>query len=137
HPREVGQVHRAGAQWPQEQRRPRQPRHRQVRPRKGPGPARRRYVARRTRHLEDFTVLTVRGRVGSGLVPDGPPGQGGPRMSTRTTRTTVTFHKPFTLSPVDGPHPAGTYQLEAEEEQVEVVSFGAFRRTTMLLFLPA
>jgi hypothetical protein len=58
-------------------------------------------------------------------------------MSTRTTRTTVTFHKPFTLSSVDGRQPAGTYQLEAEEEQVEGVSFGAFRRTTMLLFLPA
>jgi hypothetical protein len=58
-------------------------------------------------------------------------------MSTRTTRTTVTFHRPFTLSSIEGSQPAGTYQLEAEEEQLEGVSFNAFRRTTMVLFLPA
>lgn len=58
-------------------------------------------------------------------------------MTTRTIETTVTFTRPFTLSSVDGPQPAGTYRLEAEEEQIEGVSFNAFRRTTMLLFLPA
>ena len=58
-------------------------------------------------------------------------------MSTRAIQTTVTFHKPFTLSSIDGPQPAGTYQLEAEEEQIDGLSFSAFRRTTLLLFLPA
>ena len=58
-------------------------------------------------------------------------------MSTRTIETTVTFTKPFTLSSVDGPQPAGTYRLETEEEQIEGVSFNAFRRMTMSLFLPA
>ena len=58
-------------------------------------------------------------------------------MSTRAIQTTVPFHKPFTLSSIDGPQPAGTYQLEAEEEQIEGLSFSAFRRTTLLLFLPA
>jgi hypothetical protein len=58
-------------------------------------------------------------------------------MSTRTLQTTVKFNKPFTLSSIEGRQPAGTYQLEAEEEQVEGLSFSAFRRTTLLLFLPA
>ena len=58
-------------------------------------------------------------------------------MSTRTIQTTVTFTRPFTLSSVEGRQPAGTYRLEAEEEQVEGLSFNAFRRTTMVLFLPA
>jgi hypothetical protein len=58
-------------------------------------------------------------------------------MSTRTIQTTVTFTRPFTLSALDGPQPAGTYRLEAEEEQIEGLSFNAFRRTTMVLVLPA
>ncbi len=58
-------------------------------------------------------------------------------MSTRTIQTSVTFSKPFTLTSVDGPQPAGTYRLETEEEQIEGLSFSAFRRMTMTLFLPA
>jgi len=58
-------------------------------------------------------------------------------MSTRTIQTTVTFSRPFTLSSVEGRQPAGTYRLETEEEQIEGLSFSAFRRMTMLLFLPA
>ena len=38
---------------------------------------------------------------------------------------------------VEGRQPAGTYQLESEEEQIEGLSFSAFRRMTMTLFLPA
>ena len=58
-------------------------------------------------------------------------------MSTRTIQTTITFNRPFTLSSVEGRQPAGTYQLESEEEQIEGLSFSAFRRMTMTLFLPA
>jgi len=58
-------------------------------------------------------------------------------MSTRTIQTSVTFSKPFTLTSVDGQQPAGTYRLETEEEQIEGLSFSAFRRMTMTLFLPA
>ena len=58
-------------------------------------------------------------------------------MSTRTTHTSVTFSRPFTLSSVDGLQPAGTYRLETDEEQIEDISFNAFRRMTMTLFLPA
>jgi hypothetical protein len=72
-----------------------------------------------------------------GLVPDGLSGQQGNVMSTRTIQTTVTFHRPFTLSSVEGHQPAGTYRLETEEEQLDGLSFSAFRRMTMLLFLPA
>jgi len=64
-------------------------------------------------------------------------GENSTLMSTRTTRTSVTFRRPFRLSSVDGPQPAGTYRLETEEEQIEGLSFNAFRRMTTTLFLPA
>ena len=58
-------------------------------------------------------------------------------MSTRTIQTTITFHRPFALSSIDGRQPAGTYRLETEETQVEGLSFNTLRCMTMLLFLPA
>ena len=58
-------------------------------------------------------------------------------MVTRTTRTLVTFRRPFTLSSLDGLQPAGTYRLEIDDEQIEGLSFSAFRRTAMMLHLPA
>ena len=58
-------------------------------------------------------------------------------MSTRTTETTVTFRRPFTLSTIEGAQPAGTYKLVTEEEQIPGLSFTAFRRTATLLHLPA
>lgn len=58
-------------------------------------------------------------------------------MSTRTTVTTVTFHRPFTLAALEGAQPAGTYRLVTEEEQVPGLSFTAFRRIETLLYLPA
>jgi hypothetical protein len=58
-------------------------------------------------------------------------------MSTRTTVTTVTFQRAFTLSALEGTHPAGTYRVITEEEQIPDLSFTAFRRTETLLYLPA
>ena len=58
-------------------------------------------------------------------------------MATRTTQASVTFRRPFTLSVFDGPQPAGTYRVETDEEQIEGLSFDAFRRTSMMLHLPA
>lgn len=58
-------------------------------------------------------------------------------MSTRTTRTSVTFRRSFTLSSVEGPQPPGTYRLETDERQIEGLTFDAFRRMTMTLHLPA
>jgi hypothetical protein len=55
----------------------------------------------------------------------------------RTTETTVTFRRPFTLSALDKAQPAGTYRVVAEEEEIEGLSFVAFRRTATLLHLPA
>ena len=58
-------------------------------------------------------------------------------MSTRTTVTTVTFQRSFTLAALEGTHPAGTYRVITEEEQIPDLSFTAFRRTETLLYLPA
>ena len=58
-------------------------------------------------------------------------------MSTRTTRTHVTFRHPFELSALQGPQPPGTYTLETDEEQIDGLSFNAFRRMSTILHLPA
>jgi hypothetical protein len=58
-------------------------------------------------------------------------------MTTRTTRSTVTFSRPFTLSGVDGIQPAGTYTVETDEELIQELSFPAYRRTATLLLLPS
>jgi hypothetical protein len=55
----------------------------------------------------------------------------------RTTETTITFRRPFTLSALDKAQPAGTYRLVTEEEEIPGLSFVAFRRTAILLHLPA
>lgn len=58
-------------------------------------------------------------------------------MADRTTETTVTFTRPFTLTGLDRPQPAGVYRLETDEEEVPGLSFVAFRRTATMLHLPA
>lgn len=57
-------------------------------------------------------------------------------MSSRTSRSTITFSRPFTLSGVDGEQPAGTYAVETEEELVEGPSFPVYRRLTTVITLP-
>jgi hypothetical protein len=54
-------------------------------------------------------------------------------MLTRSQRTTVVFRRPFVIKGLDRPQPAGTYDIEAEEELLEGLSFPAYRRvsTTM------
>ncbi|SRR6266550_428230 len=54
----------------------------------------------------------------------------------RTTETMVTFRHPFALA-VAATQPAGTYRLVTEEEEIPGLSFVAFRRTAMMLHLPA
>lgn len=49
-------------------------------------------------------------------------------MLTRSQRTTLVFHRPFVLKGVDRPQPAGTYDVETEEELLEGLSFPAYRR---------
>ena len=55
----------------------------------------------------------------------------------RTIETMVTFRHPFVLGAVAAVQPAGTYRLVTEEEEIPGLSFVAFRRTAMMLHLPA
>jgi hypothetical protein len=55
----------------------------------------------------------------------------------RTIETTVTFRHPFALAALEATQPAGTYRLVTEEEEIPGLSFVAFRRTAILLHLPA
>lgn len=58
-------------------------------------------------------------------------------MLTRTTRTTVTFGHPFVLGDAEERLPAGTYDVETEEELLEGLSFHAYRRVLTVVHLPA
>jgi len=55
-------------------------------------------------------------------------------MTTRTTRKTVTFTRPFVLSPI-GAQPAGSYEVATDEESIDGLSFLAFRRMATLIEL--
>lgn len=57
-------------------------------------------------------------------------------MTTRSTETTVTFAHSFKLAAFDTPQPAGTYLITVDEEQIEGLSFTAFRRTGTTLYTP-
>jgi hypothetical protein len=58
-------------------------------------------------------------------------------MVTRTIKSTVTFGHAFNMPFLDTPQPAGTYAVEIDEEQIEGLSFLAYRQVSMLLHLPA
>lgn len=54
-------------------------------------------------------------------------------MTLRSTRSRVTFSKPFTLAGYPGDLPAGDYEILAEEELLQGLSFEAYRRTATYL----
>jgi hypothetical protein len=56
-------------------------------------------------------------------------------MTVRTSRRTVTFTQPFSLSGIDGEQPAGSYTVETDEELLPGLSFPAYRRIASLIFL--
>ena len=58
-------------------------------------------------------------------------------MTKRTTKKTVVFGQPFSLSGLPAELPAGTYEIETDEEMIEGLSFVAFHRVLTLLHLPA
>lgn len=58
-------------------------------------------------------------------------------MSMRTSRKTVTFARPFSLSGIDELQAAGTYTVETDEELLTELSFPAYRRVATLIFLPS
>ena len=58
-------------------------------------------------------------------------------MTVRTSRKRVTFTRPFSLSGIDGMQPAGTYEVETEEELLEGLSFPSYRRIGTWIFFPS
>ena len=56
-------------------------------------------------------------------------------MTVRTSRKSVTFTQPFSLSGIEGVQPAGTYTVETEEEFLPGSSCPAYRRIATLIFL--
>lgn len=56
-------------------------------------------------------------------------------MTVRTTRKTVTFRRPFSLTGMDDAQPAGSYAVETCEELLEGVSFPAWRRMSTIILL--
>ena len=58
-------------------------------------------------------------------------------MTTRTSKNTVTFSRPFILGGFDEVLPAGVYRVETDEELLEGVSFPAYRRILTVFYLDA
>jgi hypothetical protein len=56
-------------------------------------------------------------------------------VTIRTTKKTVIFTRPFSLSGFDGEQPAGSYSVETDEELVEGASFPAYRRMATMMQL--
>jgi hypothetical protein len=58
-------------------------------------------------------------------------------MTTRTSKKTVTFTRPFVLRGFDEELPAGAYVVETDEELLQGISFPAYRRVSTLIYLHA
>jgi hypothetical protein len=56
-------------------------------------------------------------------------------MTVRTSRKSVTFTRPFSLSGIDQVQPAGTYTVETDEELLPGLSFPAYQRIATLMVL--
>ncbi len=57
-------------------------------------------------------------------------------MMNRTVTTQVTFRHPFRIDGIAEPQPAGSYIVETEEEQLQLVSFVAWHRLETAIRLP-
>lgn len=55
----------------------------------------------------------------------------------RTTETEITFVHPFMLNSLIMPLQAGTYRLIVDEEEIEGLSFSAFKRTSTQIEIPS
>ena len=58
-------------------------------------------------------------------------------MTTRTTRSTLSFKSPFRLAELDEIQPPGDYLLDTDEEMIDAMSRIAWRRVATFLHLPA
>lgn len=56
---------------------------------------------------------------------------------TRTIRTSVTFQHPFSLTDIDRVQPAGTYIIETDEEEIQELSFLAYKKISTSITLAA
>lgn len=56
-------------------------------------------------------------------------------MTTRMTSRVVTFQRPFILAGFDQVRPPGSYTVETEEEQIDSISFPAWKRTMTIMHL--
>lgn len=56
-------------------------------------------------------------------------------MTVRTTRRTVTFTRPFSVSGIDEIQLPGSYVVETDEELLPDLSFPAYRRVATLIWL--
>ncbi len=57
-------------------------------------------------------------------------------MTVRTSTKTVTFARPFVLRGIEGVQPAGTYNVETNEELLQT-SIPTYRSISTLIRLPA
>ena len=53
----------------------------------------------------------------------------------RTTKSTVQFRSVFTLNGSVGELPAGTYEIEVDEEEIHGIESKVYRRVATLLFV--
>lgn len=56
-------------------------------------------------------------------------------MTIRMTSKTVTFQRPFILSGFDQVQAPGAYVVETEEEQIDAISFPAWKRNSTIIHL--
>ena len=56
-------------------------------------------------------------------------------MTSRTTRSSFAFARPFTLNSVDAVQPAGTYAAETDEESIDSNSRVAYRRVATFIHI--
>jgi hypothetical protein len=57
-------------------------------------------------------------------------------MSTRTRRETVHFRHPFRIKGIDRQLAPGAYEIIADEEMIEGLSFPCFRRVATMIMVP-
>jgi hypothetical protein len=57
-------------------------------------------------------------------------------MTTRSRSTTVVFENEFTLKAIGRALPPGEYEVTIDEEQIEYLSFPAYRRVSTVILVP-
>jgi len=56
-------------------------------------------------------------------------------MTVRTTRSSVTFRSPFRLPGIDELQPAGTFDIEIDEDAIEGNEHTVYRRVATILYV--